>query len=135
MLVDGHPGITPAAFCSWSLCPYFLVPWRSPGVSSASWLARQLLGYPPQACKPCSCPTSRLKKELRDSDQDLNGFIGRESYPSEARSWSDPLPCAPDSKHDTTAIFATAGMGEEPTIYRGELTSAIGSSATRETSN
>ena len=77
-----------------------------------------IVGLHPLACKPCSCPTSRLKKELRDSDPDINGSIGRETYPSEARSRSDTLPCAADSKQDTAAIFATAGVGEGPAIYR-----------------
>ena len=38
-----------------------------------------------QACRPCSGPASRLKKELRDSDRDINGLLDRgSSYKSEA---------------------------------------------------
>lgn len=109
----------PRSFLFPVLMSLFPGAWRSPGVSSVSRLAWQLLGCTPQARKPCSCPTSRLKKELRDSDPDINGFIGWESHPSEARSWSDTRPCVAESKQDTAAIFATAGAGEEPTLYRG----------------
>ena len=39
-----------------------------------------MLDYTLQACKPCSCPALRLKKEPRDSDRDINGFLDRGSY-------------------------------------------------------
>ena len=54
----------------------------------------QVVGYTPQACKACACPTSKLEKELGVSNRDINGFTDEGSYMSEARSWSDTPPCA-----------------------------------------
>ena len=47
------------------------------GVFSVSWLADQLLGCPPQNCKPCRCQAWRLTNEPRDSDRDISGLLDK----------------------------------------------------------
>ena len=47
------------------------------------------LGCSVQACSPCTCPASRLKKEPGGSNSDLSGLIDRRSYMPEANSWID----------------------------------------------
>ena len=87
----------------------------------------ELLGCTSQACKACACPASRLKKEPRVSNTDINGLMGWGAYTSEARSWSNTPLCAERSEQDTAAIFAPGfaeaegGEGRLPLI--GELTS------------
>ena len=68
-----------------------------------------LLGCTLQVYKPCACPASRLKKELRDSDRDINGLMDAGAYMSEARSWSDTPLCAADSGQDMAAVFVPGG--------------------------
>ena len=50
------------------------------------WTSPQL-GCSVQACSPCTCPASRLKKEPGDRNNDLSGLMNRRSYTSEAKSW------------------------------------------------
>jgi len=47
------------------------------------------LGCTPQACKPCTCPSSKLKNKPRVIDRNISGVTDRESYMFEARFWSD----------------------------------------------
>ena len=58
---------------------------------SSLWLS----GCTPWAYKACTCPASRLKKELRVSNrhQWFNGWDGG-SYMSEAMSWGNNPPYA-----------------------------------------
>ena len=64
------------------------------GVLKANFRAKPL-GCTLQAYKACTCPTSRLKKELRVSNrhQWFNGWDGG-SYRSEAKSWGNNPPYA-----------------------------------------
>ena len=79
------------------------------GVSSASWLVHQFLDCTLQVCKPCSCPASRLKKEPRDSDRDINDLLDRGIL--HKGSGSDTPPCAADGRQDMAAVFNTQGRG------------------------
>ena len=36
-------------------------------------------------CKPCSCPASKLEKEPRDSNRDINQLLDKGSYKSAAK--------------------------------------------------
>ena len=70
---------------------------------------------------------SRLKKEPRISNRDINGLIGREwglgvagkAYISEARTWNNTPPCAVDTWWGMVAIFTPGSKGHLPGI--GEL--------------
>ena len=71
----------------------------------------------------------------RSSDRDINNLLKRETYKSEAKSWSDTSPCIADGLAGLGNKMA-AGEKKEVTIHRGELKSSIefGSLFTRETS-
>lgn len=58
-LVGSHLGITPVTFHSPSLFPDIL---ELTGVSPSllAGLSTGVLGYTPQACKPCGCPARRI---------------------------------------------------------------------------
>ena len=85
--------------------------WNTLGVLS------QLLGWPWQACKPCNCPPSRLKKEPRDSNKGLNGLTDRGSYKSETKGpGATRSPWLADSRQDMAAVFATRGRRRPPFI-------------------
>ena len=43
------------------------------------------VGVQSLAYNPCSCPDSRPKKEPRDSDRDISGFLDKGSYVSKAK--------------------------------------------------
>ena len=74
-----------------------------------------LLGCTPQACKPCSCPALRLKKEPRDSNRDISGLMDRGSYTSETKgSWSNIPP--QQGGHGSNLCYSRE---EEVTIYGG----------------
>lgn len=100
-----HLGITLVTFHSTSYFPSISA---FMGVSSASWLAFQLLACTLQACKPCSCPASRPKIEPRDSDKDFNSVLDRGSHvskakdpgvtPTEAAGRQTPQPSSPLSR-------------------------------------
>lgn len=77
----------------------------------------QVLGCTPQAFKPSTCPASRLKKELRVSDRDINGVMDGGAYTSEARSWSNTPPSEADGGQDMVTVFAP-GREAEVTSYR-----------------
>ena len=66
-----------------------------------------MLGYTPQARKPCTCPASRRKKEHGVSNRDFSGLMDRGIYMSEARSWSD-TPTV-DNGQDVAVVFAPGG--------------------------
>ena len=70
-----------------------------------------LLGCIPRACKPCNCSAERLKKEPRDSDRDISGLLYRESYKSEAKSWSDNPLYTAAGRQDMATVFATGDGG------------------------
>ena len=69
-----------------------------------------MLGFTPQACKPCACPASTLKKQTGVSDRDISGSMDEGPYMPEARSWSDS---AADNEQDMAAVFAGCGGGAE----------------------
>ena len=71
-----------------------------------------MLGWTPQACKACTCPALRPKKELRVSDRDISGLMDGGAYMSEARSWSDTPLCAAHSGQDMAAV-STPGGGRD----------------------
>ena len=77
----------------------------------SKWPVRRLLRCTTQACKPCSCPVLRLKKEPEDSDRDINHLLDGGTYTG---SWSDtPTVCA---RHCSSLCY----LGEkEATIYSG----------------
>ena len=70
-----------------------------------------MLGCTLQAYKACACPASRLKKEPRVSDRDINGLMDGGAYMLEARSWSNTPPCAADHGQDLVAVFVSGGGG------------------------
>ena len=77
------------------------------------------MGCPPQAYKPCACPASRLKKEPRVSNRDINGLMDEGTYTSEAKSWSN-------EGQDKMIVFAPGKEGKKgrlPVIE--ELTSGV----------
>ena len=57
-----------------------------------------LLGCTPQACKPYTCPASRLKKEAGVGERDFSGLMHGEAHTSEAKSWSSTPLCAVDGR-------------------------------------
>lgn len=65
-----------------------------------------------QTYKPCAWSASRLNKEPGVRDRDFNGLMNGESYTSEATSWSNIPPCAPDDGQKMEAVFAPRGKGE-----------------------
>ena len=58
--------------------------------------------------------------------------MDRESYKSEASSWSNTPPCVAESRRDMAASLPYS-WEREATIYRGNLRQ-VGSSVTKETS-
>ena len=61
-----------------------------------------------EVCKPCSCPVSRLKKEPRYSNRDINGLLDKGTYMSEAKVPGATLPLwMAGSRQATAAVFAT----------------------------
>lgn len=68
---------------------------------STSWL----LGCIPQACKPCSCPASRLKREPGHSDRDIIGLLDKETL----HIWSKVL-----EQHPTVCGRRQTGRGSSP---------------------
>ena len=83
---------------------------------------RTVQGCMPQACKPCTCPASKLKKEPWGSDRDVNCLMDGGSYTSEARSWSDtPHGCGRQWAGHGSSL---GSQGKRAiTTYRRELTS------------
>lgn len=70
---------------------------------------QQVLGCTLQTCKPCSCHTSRLKKDPRDTDRtSLVYWIG---YLTSAAkwSWSNTSQCLADSRQTTAAMSSPLG--------------------------
>ena len=49
------------------------------------------------------------QKEPRGSNRDISGLVDGGAYMSEARSWSNSLLCAVDSRQDLAAGFAHRG--------------------------
>ena len=73
-----------------------------------------VLGCTPQACKACTCPTSRPEKRARNwwqRHQEFNGW----------GSSSDTPPRAADSRQDKAVVFTTTGRASLPVV--GELIS------------
>ena len=72
---------------------------------------REILGFTPGACKPCSCPASGWKQKPGVRDRDISGLMDGGPYRSEARSWSNTSLCAADGKQDMAVVFASSGEG------------------------
>ena len=64
-----------------------------------------------QTYKPCAWWASRLNKEPRVRDRDINGLMNGVSYTSEARSWSNIPPCVADDGQKMEAVFSPGGKG------------------------
>ena len=73
-----------------------------------------MLGCTPQACKACSCPDTRPKKEPKGSSRDIDGLVGRESYKSEAKGPGATL-LQPEDRTQP-AISTTQGRRRLPFI-------------------
>ena len=73
-----------------------------------------MVGCNLQAYKSCTCPASRLKKEPRVSDRNMNDLMYGEAYVFEARSWSDTPPCEADGGQERAAVFTLRGTGRLP---------------------
>ena len=73
-----------------------------------------VLGCTLQVCKLCTFPASRLKREPRVSDRDMNGLLDRGSYKTEAKGPGATPHC--DSRQDMAANFATCGRRRLPFI-------------------
>ena len=58
-----------------------------------------LLDCTPQACKPCTYPASRPKKEPVVSNRATNGLMDGGAYTSEASSWSNTLYTSKDQNN------------------------------------
>lgn len=67
--------------------------------TSSCWAAHQ------QACETCTCPATRLNKELGGSKKDIYGLRDGGPYKSEARSWNDTPADIAESKQDAAANF------------------------------
>ena len=50
---------------------------------------REILGFTPGACKPCSCPASGWKQKPGVRDRDISGLMDGGVYTTEARLWSN----------------------------------------------
>ena len=88
------------------------------------------VGLLPQACKTCTCPSSRPKKEPGVNNRDTHGLMDQGPYMSEARAWSHNL-------YVWQMVGKTGGQslllgGGRGTCYGGNY--VRGSSVTRETS-
>jgi hypothetical protein len=72
---------------------------------------REILGFTPEACKPCTCPASRRKQKPRVRDRDSHGLMDGGPYMFEPRSWSNTSLCAADGQQDMAVVFASSGEG------------------------
>lgn len=58
---------------------------------------KTVLDCTPKACKPCTCPDSRPRKEPRVSRRDISDLMVRGVYMSEAGSCSDTPLCVAEA--------------------------------------
>ena len=78
-----------------------------------------LLGYTPKACKPCSCPALRPKKETGDSNRNIQGLLDRGVL--HKGSWSNTPPRVADGGQDVAAVFAVWGRRRLPCIGESDV--------------
>ena len=69
---------------------------------------------PRRPTKSCSCPSSRLKKQPRDCDRDINSLLDKGIL--HRGSWSDNPLCAADCRQNVVAVFTTQGRRRLPFI-------------------
>ena len=77
------------------------------------------MGCTLKAGKSCSCPASRPKKELRDSDRDISGLLNKGIL--DKGSCRDIPPCAADCGQDMAAVSREKGRAN--ILLIGALTS------------
>ena len=68
-----------------------------PGFHCQNPSVKLTVGLHLKACKPCTCPASKPKKEPRVGKRDISSVTDEGPYRSEERSWSDTPRCGANS--------------------------------------